>query len=58
MCIRDSHHRVLVVAAHLHRSEGDQQGADNLIRRAIELCEYEHERLALRRLLSDSNTAP
>lgn len=52
------HHRVLVVAAHLHRSEGDQQGADELIRRAIELCEYEHERRALRRLLSDSNTAP
>lgn len=48
------HHRVLVVAAYLHRQEGDQQGADKLIRRAIALCEYEHEAKALRHLLSDS----
>lgn len=47
------HHRVLVVAAHLQRQEGDLEGADHLIRRAMELCEYEHERNALRHLISD-----
>ncbi|MFC4224340.1 DUF6596 domain-containing protein [Lysinibacter cavernae] len=51
------HHRVLVVAAHLHRQEGDEKAADELIRRAIELCEYEHERQALHHLLS-SYTEP
>ena len=34
------HHRVLVVGAHLLRQEGDNLGADELLRQAIELCEY------------------
>lgn len=46
------HHRVLVVGAHLLRQEGEHAGADELLRQAIDLCEYEHEREALRRLLS------
>ncbi len=50
------HHRVLVVGAHLLRQEGDDLGADDLLRRAIELCEYEHERRALHHLLSGSGT--
>lgn len=52
------HHRVLVVAAHLQRQEGDEQGADDLLRRAIELCEHEHERRALLHLLGDRGAAP
>ncbi|WP_170206052.1 DUF6596 domain-containing protein [Klugiella xanthotipulae] len=51
------HHRVLVVGAHLLRQEGDDLGADDLLRRAIELCEYEHERHALHHLLSDSGAS-
>lgn len=51
------HHRVLVVAAHLRRQEGDAEGADALLQRAIELCEYEHEAKALRYLLRQSPAA-
>lgn len=52
------HHRVLVLGAYLLRQEGDDPGADDLLRRAIDLCEYEHERQALRHLLSDSSGTP
>ena len=48
------HHRVLVLGAYLLRQEGDDPGADDLLRQAIDLCEYEHERHALRHLLSNS----
>lgn len=49
------HHRVLVVAAHLRRQEGDAEGADDLIRRAIDRCEHDHERKALLHLLKNLN---
>ncbi|TCK45762.1 RNA polymerase sigma-70 factor (ECF subfamily) [Leucobacter luti] len=53
------HHRVFVVAAHLRRQEGDEAGADTLIRQAIELCGSEHERRALLQLLNrTSHLAP
>lgn len=50
-----NHHRVLVLGAHLLRQEGDDPGADDLLRRAIDMCEYEHERHALRYLLSNAS---
>lgn len=51
------HHRVLVAGAHLLRQEGDHMGADDLLRRAIDLCEYEHERRALRHLHDDTDVS-
>ena len=52
------HHRVLVLGAYLLRQEGDDLGADDLLRQAMDLCEYEHERQALRNLLNKSGDSP
>lgn len=51
-----NHHRVLALGAHLLRQENDDMGADELLLRAIDICDYEHERHALRHLLSKSGS--